>query len=71
MFGLQHKEKSCSSFGFFSFLKKNDEKLVYNMFFKMKDPRFKTFYLVSSLISCEQGKAFVEEYDKMFYFLCF
>ncbi len=41
------------------------------MFFKMKDPRFKTFYLVSSLISCEQGKAFVEEYDKMFYFLCF
>jgi hypothetical protein len=28
------------------------------------DPRFKTFYLVSSLIGYEQGKAIVEKYDQ-------
>jgi len=33
----------------------------------MLDPRFKTFYLVSSFISLEQGKAIVEEYDKKNY----
>jgi len=30
----------------------------------MFDLRFKTFHLVSSLISCEQGKVIVEKYDK-------
>jgi len=35
----------------------------------MLDPsRFKILRLVSSLISCEQGKAIVEEYDKRFVF---
>jgi hypothetical protein len=48
---------------FFSFLKKYEERKAHN-FFKMLDPRFKTFCLVSSFIDCEQGKAIVEEYDK-------
>jgi hypothetical protein len=30
----------------------------------MLDLWFKTFYLVSTLIGCEQGKAIVEEYDQ-------
>jgi hypothetical protein len=30
----------------------------------MSDLRFKTFRLVSSFISCDQGKVFVEEHDK-------
>jgi hypothetical protein len=32
----------------------------------MLDPSFKTFYLVFSLSDHEQGKAIVEEYDKIF-----
>jgi len=66
MFGLQHKERS-SGFGFFFFLLKKGKKTVHNMLFLMLDPRFKTFHLVSSLIGREQGKAIVEEYDKIFY----
>jgi hypothetical protein len=30
----------------------------------MLDPRFKTLYIMSSLIGHEQGKAIVEEYDQ-------
>jgi hypothetical protein len=41
------------------------------MFFLMLDPRFKTFYLVSSLIGHEQGKAIIEEYDKKSLFFMF
>jgi hypothetical protein len=33
------------------------------MFSLMLDPRFKTLYLVSSLIGCEQSKATIEKYD--------
>jgi hypothetical protein len=36
------------------------------MFFLMLDPRFKAFHLMSSLISNEQGKAIVAEYDFFF-----
>jgi hypothetical protein len=35
----------------------------------MLDPRFKTFHFVSLLISHDQGKAIVEEYDKKSLFL--
>jgi hypothetical protein len=64
MFGFQHKEESCSSFGFFSFLlKKNEESKAHNVLPLMLDPRFKTF-LVSSLIRREQGKTIVQEHDK-------
>jgi hypothetical protein len=55
---------------FLSFLKKMKQK-AHNMLSLMLNCRFKTLYLVSSLIGCEQGKAIVEEYDKCFYFLCF
>jgi hypothetical protein len=41
------------------------------MFYLMLDPRFKLFFLVSSLISCEQGKAIAKKYDKNMNFLCF
>jgi len=64
MFSFQHKERSCSSFGFFSFfLKKYEERKAHNILSLMLDPRFKTLRLVSSFIGCEQGKAIVEEYD--------
>jgi len=32
----------------------------------MLDPKFKTFHLVYSFSDHEQGKAIVEEYDKIF-----
>ncbi len=69
MFSLQHKEGSYSSFGFFSFfLKKNEKRKAHNMLSLMLDPRFKIIHLVSSFIGLEQGKAIVEEYDKKFLF---
>jgi hypothetical protein len=49
---------------FISFLKIYEKKKPHNMLFLMSDLRFKTFRLVSSLISCDQGKVFVEEHDK-------
>ncbi len=36
------------------------------MFSLMLDPKFKIFHLVSSFNDHEQGKAIVEEYDKIF-----
>jgi len=71
MFGLQHKERSCLGFGFFSSLLKRIKKKVHNMLSLMLDPRFKTFCLVSTLIGRKQGMAIVEKYDNFFYFLCF
>jgi len=65
MFSLQHKNRSYLGFGFFSFLvKKNEERKAHNILFSMLDLRLKTFCLVSSFISREQGKAIVEKYDK-------
>jgi hypothetical protein len=49
---------------FLSFLKKYEERKAHNMLSLMLDPRFETLHLVSSLISCEQGKVIVEKYDK-------
>ncbi len=54
-----------------SFFKKYEEITSHNMFNLMLDPRFKTFYIMCSLIGHEQGKAIVEEYDKKNCFLCF
>jgi hypothetical protein len=50
---------------FLSFLKKFDEKKTHNMLALMLDPRFKSLHLVSSFIGCDQGVAFVEQYDIM------
>jgi hypothetical protein len=47
---------------YFSFSNKYEKK-SHNMFLLLLDPMLKTFYLVSSLIAHEQGKAIVEEYD--------
>jgi hypothetical protein len=58
-------KKKGSSFRFFYFLfLKYEERKAHNMLSWMLDLRFKTLHLVSSLISCEQGKVIVEEYDK-------
>jgi hypothetical protein len=70
MFNLKHKIRNYWGFGFFSFLKKNEEK-AHNMLYLMLDFKFKTIHLVSTLICCEQGKAIIEEYDKNLCFLCF
>jgi len=71
MFGLQHKKEVVQDLDFFlSFLKKYENRKAHNMFSLMLDPRFKTFDLVSTFISCEQGNAIVEKYDKNLCFLC-
>jgi hypothetical protein len=62
MFGFQHKKRSWG-FGFFFSFSNKYEKKSHNMFFLLLDPRFKTLYLVFSLIGHEQGKAIVEKYD--------
>jgi len=49
---------------FISFLKTYEKRKPHNMLSLMSDLRFKTFCLVSSLISCDQGKVFVEEHDQ-------
>jgi len=49
----------------------NMKKKNHNMFFKMLDPRFKTYSLVSSLIGHEQGKPIIEKYDRKSISLCF
>jgi hypothetical protein len=51
---------------FIYFLKKYEGKKSHNMFSLMLDPKFKTFHLVYSFSDHEQGKAIVEEYDKIF-----
>jgi hypothetical protein len=51
---------------FISFLKKYEEKKSHSMLSLMLDPRFLTFLLVSSLSDHKQGKAIVEEYEKIF-----
>jgi hypothetical protein len=54
MFGLQHKKEVVQDLdSFLSFLKKYEERKAHNMFSLMLDPRFKTFHLVSTFISCE------------------
>jgi hypothetical protein len=67
MFGLQHKKKVQVLDSFISFLKIYEEREVYNMLSLMLNLRFKTLRLVSSLISCEQGKVIVEKHDKKFF----
>jgi hypothetical protein len=49
---------------FLSFLRKYEERKAHNMLPLMLNPRFKTFYLVSSLIGGEPDKTIVEEYEK-------
>jgi hypothetical protein len=51
---------------FISFLKKYGKKKSHNMLSLMLDTKLKTFHLVSSFGDHVQGKAIVEEYDKIF-----
>jgi hypothetical protein len=56
---------------FLSFLRKNEKRKAFNMFFLMLDPRFKMLRLVSSLIGHEQGKVIVEIFYKQSLFSMF
>jgi len=49
---------------FLSFLKKYDNRKAHNMICLILNPRFKSFYIVSSFVGREQGVVLVEEYDK-------
>jgi len=64
-FGLQHKKEVIHVLdSFISFFFKYEKRKAHNMFFKMLDPRFKTFHLISSFIGREQGKVIIKKYDK-------
>jgi hypothetical protein len=48
---------------FLSFLRNFEERKAHSMFSLMLDPQFKSLYLVSSFVGCEQSIFIIEEYD--------
>jgi hypothetical protein len=49
---------------FLSFLRKYDNRKAHNMVSLMLDPKFKSFYIISSFVGKEQGVVLGEEYDR-------
>jgi hypothetical protein len=67
-FNIKHEIVRVLDF-FLSFFTKYEEK-NHNMFFKMLDPRFKTYHLVSSLIGHNKVRPLLKNITK-FVSLCF
>jgi hypothetical protein len=63
MFGFQHKKIKLLGVWILFFPFQTNMKKIPIICFFLLDPRVKTFYLVSSLIGHEQGKAIAKEYD--------